>query len=646
LVENRLSFEQLNEALADANYPTLLMVLVHLTGDLQWLEPPYRPTRPPGLSIYDSGGFEPAIKGRIRDAAAAAIDAYLDGVPPALPHAAPDALLTMASASLGEELPPEYGELIASILDETANASAAAELKATVPVGTSAVIIGAGASGLAAAVRLGQAGVAWTILERSDDVGGTWLDNQYPGCAVDTPSHLYSYSFAPHDWTRYFAKRDELQGYFEQVTENWDLRQGVQFGVEVVRAVWDGRDGMWVVDVRRPDGSNDQLRAHLLISAVGAFGRPVLPDIPGLESFAGTVAHTAQWPEEVSLDGRRVGVIGSGASAMQVVPAAAEVASQLTVFQRTPQWASPLEPSFAGEIAPGVRRLIAEVPFYRLWLRVREAWLFNDTAHAAITRDPEWPIESGSLSAASAKLREILTRYIDAQLEGRDDLIEASVPSYPPFGKRMLMDHGWYETLRRENVELVSAGIESIDASGVQTGDGRHHALDVLVMATGFDVVHFVSSYEVVGRDGLTLSEAWDGDDAKAYLGLCVAGFPNFFTLYGPNTQAGHGGSLLFAVEAQLDFMLSLLAQTYKSGNRVVECRQEAYEKYADAVDAAHRKLVWTNSDVSTYYRNSRGRIVVNSPWRIVDYWRMAHEVQTDDFEMSALPRTSGHSEP
>jgi cation diffusion facilitator CzcD-associated flavoprotein CzcO len=394
-----------------------------------------------------------------------------------------------------------------------------------VPDGFRALVIGAGVSGLCTAYSFQRAGIPFTVLERRETVGGTWLENRYPGAGVDTPNHLYSFSFAPYDWSMYFALRDELHAYLEHVADRFDLRRHIRFGTTVERATYDEHAQEWVVEVRTDDGTVEELRANILVSGVGIFNPVKMPDIPGLADFAGPSFHTAQWRHDVELRGKRVAIIGSGASAMQVAPEIQHDVASLTIFQRSPQWAAPFE-QFRKEVPEPLRVLLAEVPLYRAWYRARLGWTFNDRVHPTLQKDPDWPHPERSLNAVNDAHRRFYTRYIEQEVGERADLLERIVPDYPPFGKRMLMDNGWYRMLTNPAVELVTESVARIEADRVVTADGREHPADVLIIATGFDVLRFLTAYEVVGREGRTLREVWQDDDARAYLGTDRAGLP------------------------------------------------------------------------------------------------------------------------
>jgi 4-hydroxyacetophenone monooxygenase len=383
------------EAVELANVPTLIPMLVMMTGDLRWLDDPYRPRRNRGMGDNPTGGLPQGTQDEIRAAALAAILAWRQGRPLALPEPPNDLLVRMLTVSMGEEVPPEYGPMIESELGLRGQSFSQHVCGLDVPEGFCVLVVGAGVSGIAAGVRLEEAGIPFTILERNETVGGTWLDNRYPGCGVDTPSAIYSFSFAPRDWSRFFCLRDELHEYLENVAGETGVRERIRFGVEVVSAQYDENAQEWELGT----ASGERLRANAVISAVGAFNPPKRPPIPGLDSFSGPVVHTAQWPEDLAVSRKRVAVIGNGASAMQLVPAIAPEIASLTIFQRSPQWAAPFE-LFQAEVPEPVRFLSREVPLYRIWYRLRAAWIYNDRIRTG--RTPSAPSTRSTTPIASS----------------------------------------------------------------------------------------------------------------------------------------------------------------------------------------------------------------------------------------------------
>jgi 4-hydroxyacetophenone monooxygenase len=620
--------QRLAEAIEIANIPVLLMMLVQLTGNLRWLDDNYRTRRARGMNDNDTGGHPEAIVAEIRAAALEAIVAWRAGRPVAIPEPSRELRLKMLSVAMGEEILDEYDSIIAEELSSVQDRAAE---KLPVPDGFGVVIIGAGVSGLCAAVNLQRAGVPFTILEKSGTVGGIWRDNRYPGAGVDTPNHLYSFANAPYDWSMYYALRDELHTYLEYVADKFGLRSHIRFETEVKSAIYNDATQRWAVAVRNADGSRETLDANVVISAVGIFNPIKMPNIKGLDRFRGPCFHTAEWPADLDLKGKRVAMIGNGASAMQVGPEIQNTVSSLTIFQRSPHWVAPND-QFRKPIPEPLRFLLREVPLYRVWYRLRLGWTFGDRFHTALQKDPNWPYPERSMNKINDSHRAFFTQYIASELGARKELLNKVVPSYPPFGKRMLMDNGWYRMLRNERVKLVSDPIVEIGPDRIVTKDGAEYEADVLVVATGFDVLRFLTAFELHGRSGQSLREVWNDDDARAYLGLAMPDFPNFFCLYGPNLQPGHGGSLIFVVEMQMRYIMDLLKQMLNQGIGAVECRQDVHDAYNERVDEAHANMVWTHPGMETYYRNARGRVVVNGPYRNATFYDMTRAADLDDF--------------
>lgn len=630
------SLEWLDPALDVANVPTLACLLVQLTGDRKWIEGRFVPARTRGLDDNDDGGLPADVRGEIRKAAKAAISDWFAGCLPALENATDDLLCDLLGISLGETIPAAYAPMIRHELQlPSPGEDVVPASRAYVPEGFSALIIGAGISGLCAAVEFGKAGIPYVIVERSESVGGVWFENRYPGAACDVPSHLYSFSFAPYDWSRFFAGSREIHRYLEDLADKADIRGRIRFGLEVVDARYLETEGQWQVAVVDKAGRRSSLQASIVISGVGAFNKPRLPDVPGIETFRGASVHTARYPDQgLDLRDRKVVLVGNGASAMQVGPAIADEVRSLAIVQRTPQWVAPF-PKFGRSVPQPLRRLLREMPLYRRLYRLRLSWAFNDKLYEALQRDPEWAGRPDSINAINETHRRALTAYMEAELGDAQDLLPRVLPDYPPFGKRMLLDNGWFRTLARDNVELVVGGVTKVGPDRVFTSDGGEHEADVIIWATGFDVVNLLAPMRVTGAGGRELHEEWEGDDARAYLGTVVPGFPNFFCLYGPNTQFGHGGSLISVLERQMHYVMSLLEQMFEQGIATVDVRRGVYEDYNARVDEAHARMIWTLPNVTGYYRNSKGRIVVNNPFRILDVWQMTEKADLADYTVT-----------
>jgi 4-hydroxyacetophenone monooxygenase len=536
----------------------------------------------------------------------------------------------MLAVTLVEDVPAEYGELLS---EEMGFLSRDVEIPAaSVRDDFSVAIIGAGLSGVCMAIKLAAAGINYMILEKDEDLGGTWLENVYPGCGVDTPGHLYSFSFAPNpDITRYFAKRDEVQSYLRGLADDHSVRDQIRFQTEVVRAEYDTTDNLWHIDVRDKAGLANSLTANVLVSAVGMVNRPMIPPIPGLEEFPGPVMHTAAWDNSHDLTGKRVAVIGTGASAMQLVPSIVDTAESVTIFQRSKQWAVP-HPNYHRPVGESVRLLMREVPFYVQWYRLRAFWNFSDRLHSSLQIDPDWPYPDRAVNEVNDRHRIFLTKYIAEQLGDRPELIEACLPDYPPYGKRPLLDNNWYQTLLRDDVTLVTEAVDHIAGNAVVTRSGTQVTADVIALATGFKVLQFLWPMDIVGTSGKTLREQWGVDDARAYLGITVPDFPNFFIVNGPNTNAGHGGSAIHATEFQVRYVMQAIKYLLGSRTSAVDVQGDVFWRYNGELDEALAQSIWSHKGMTTYYRNGAGRIVVSSPWKYVDYWSRTKEFDPSDY--------------
>ena len=617
------------DAIEVANIPTLLMVIVQLTGELEWLEAPYTPKRQPGLGDNDSGGLDPRHQREVREAALEAILAWRAGRAVALPEPDEELIVRMLSVSMAETVPSEYGQFTAAQLGQVKFLD---HEPVNAPADFKVLVIGAGVSGLCAAINLQMLGINFEVVERNSTVGGVWWENHYPGAGVDTPNHLYSYSFAPFDWQKYFCLRDELHAYLEHVCDNFEVRNNIRFDTGVERIEYQESRQKWLVTLRLPDGTSQQTEANVVISAAGIFNPPVFPDIDGLDEWKGEKWHTARWPKDADLAGKRVAIIGNGASCMQIAPEIQDEVESLTIFQKSVHWAAPFE-QFRKEVPDPIRALLREVPLYRNWYRVRLGWTFNDRIHSALQKDPDWEHPERSLNAQNDAHRAYFTQYVVDELGDKaPELLERVLPTYPPFGKRMLMDNGWYRMLRNPKVTLVDNHVDRIEHDRLRTEEGTEYEADVLLLATGFDVLNFITTYEAVGRSGASLTDHWEQDNAKAYLGTVVPDFPNLFTLYGPNLQPGHGGSLIFVVEMQVRYIMDMIQKMLQDKIGAVEIRKEVHDAYNDKVDLAHEQMVWAHPGMTSYYRNERGRIVVNSPWRNVDFYQMTREANLEEY--------------
>jgi 4-hydroxyacetophenone monooxygenase len=495
-------------------------------------------------------------------------------------------------------------------------------------------IIGAGESGLLVAHRLKQAGVPFIIYEKNSEVGGTWWENRYPGCRVDINSFIYSYTFAQKAWPEYFGARDDVLGYLEDCAAQLGLREHIVFNTEVLATSWDARRRSWQLRLRSPAGERSA-SSQLVVSAVGQLNRPSLPDIAGRETFAGASFHSARWDYGVDLAGKRVGIVGTGASALQFIPHIARQAAQVSVFARTAPWLLPT-PQLHQATEEGLRWLLSHLPNYAQWHR-----LFTFTPQLigfldAATVDPEYPASETAISALNDAVRTGLTQWIEAQIQDRPDLRPLLIPKAPPGSKRIVRDNGtWIATLKRDNLQVITSDIERITPSGVRTRDGVEHSFDVLVYGTGFQASRFLMPMQVSGRDGRDLHRYWD-EDARAYLGAAVPGFPNLFCLYGPNTNLVlHGASIIFISECGSNYVLDAVRLLLEQGYDAMEVRPQAYDEYNRRLDQANAMRAWGFSKVNSWYKNSKGRVTQNWPFTALELWQRTRRIDAQDYDFT-----------
>jgi 4-hydroxyacetophenone monooxygenase len=627
---NRLDPAELSAALAEANLAVLVSAVAHLTGDLSLLE------RFPDPRAFDHGRGPGSLGARDADALRAEAFARLTAfdaataAPPAIDAAALHRIMEFCA---GEEVAPAYVPLVEEEADFDGRDRRRFEWTHRPPepvlerfhVG----IIGAGLGGLCAAIRLEQAGIPYTVFEKNADVGGTWFENTYPDLRVDVPNHFYSYSFFPNpEWSDYFARREELADYIARGAKEHGVLPHVRFRTEVQAATFDEAHGRWSLTLQGPDGAEERVEVAALISAVGMLNRPSIPEIDGLDSFAGPCFHSARWDHDVELHGRRVAVIGTGASAMQFVPAIAPDTERLLVFQRSRHWVTP-NPNYHRAVTDAEKWLFAHVPYYGGWYRFLMFWNSADRMYPAFRVDPAWPDRDVSVSRANDKLRRIMTQHIEHELAARPDLIPEVLPDYPALGKRMLQDNGWYRTLLRDDVELVNDRVARVEPHAVVTASGAVHEVDVIVLATGFHPNKYLWPMTITGR-GVVLHEEW-GEDPRAYLGITMPGFPNLFCVYGPNTNPVVG-SVVAVLECQVHYIVEAIGGMIERGYTSMECRRDVHDAYNDRVDAEHEHLVWRHPRVHSYYNNRAGRVTTNMPWKLLDYWRMTRAPSFDDF--------------
>jgi 4-hydroxyacetophenone monooxygenase len=623
----------LPSAIEQADIRVLLMVLVHMTGDMRWMEPPYTPRRDVRLIPDPRAGLPESIQAEIRETAVK----ILRGNPqPVITDPGNDLMQRMMSATLGEKVAPEYAPMIR---EEMGLVERDAKWTTRPPAeklqDRHVLIVGAGVCAIALGVALNRLGIPYTIVDKEDEIGGTWYVNRYPGCGVDTPNHSYSYSFGPRNrWTRYFSQQQEILDYLKNIADQFGVREHVRLNTRLTSSRWDETTKRWISTLETPDGPQE-VSSAILVSAIGQLNDPSMAHFKGAENFAGEIFHSARWPEGLDLKGKRVAVIGTGATAMQLVPNIADEVASVTVYQRTAQWSRPVA-GYSDRISDGSQWLLAHVPYYAEWYRFNMFWRYGDGLLPFLRKDPNWPYPDRAVNAGNDRHREELTNFILSELEGRPDLIEKCVPTYPPYGKRILLDNNWFRTLCKPNVELVTENIDHITRDGIVTTDGKLHPADVIVVSTGFKVSEMTAKLNITGRGGKSLADAWANDNPTAYLGLTVPDFPNLFVMLGPNTGPAHGGSVIFQAECQSRYISACLVQMIERDIAAIDVHAEVKEAYVREVDAEHEQMIWTHPGMSTYYRNQGGRVFSAMPWRFVDYWAMTHDPDLQQYRLTS----------
>jgi 4-hydroxyacetophenone monooxygenase len=494
------------------------------------------------------------------------------------------------------------------------------------------VIIGAGMCGLMAAIQCQKLGIPYLIFERQRDLGGTWELNNYPEARVDVSSFLYQFKFEKrYPWAEYFASQSESKKYLTHIAKKYGVFDKIRFNSEVTKAVWDEDTKHWQLEYRNEAGVSTPMTARTIISASGLFSTPRLPDIRGIERFGGKIFHTTAWDHGVDLAGKRVALIGNGSTGTQLMPHVARSAKSLTVYQRTPQWVMPVQ-NYRAKVSPEVNWLFNNVPNYWNW-HCFSSFLTTQAFQYFQYHDADWIKAGGSISKINDELRATLTEYISQSVHRDPALIAKCVPKYAPTARRMVVDNGWYEALTRDNVELVTEGILEITEDGIESGDGVRRQLDLIILAAGFEVSRYFWPVPYVGSEGRTLEQVWSKDGPRAFKGVTIPGFPNFFAFYGPNSQPRTGGIYTWA-EIWSRYVGELLVGMIERRASTIECRTESFIEYNARLDEELGRLIWHTEGQGGYHVRDHGRSVMHAPWLTQDYH---HMLVSADFENYVL---------
>lgn len=631
----------LERMIEQAELPALLVALAQVTGDYSLLREALRPplkAAPTGAE--PQGGMPQEMQVRAKAATLEALKRYRDAGCPT-PRKPTNKEMCELLAYIAGEAAEEYLPLAVHELNVMGDVSAPDWTKDELDPARDlkVAIVGAGLSGLVMAHRLVQAGVSVVVFEKNAEVGGTWLENRYPGCRLDTSNFAYSFAFAQrNDWPYQYSPQGEILNYLCEVASLYDLRKFIRFETEVEAMEFDQDESKWTVTVKAAGQAASKQKFDVAILAVGQLNRPIIPKFAGSDEFEGPVFHSARWRDDVELRGKNVAVVGTGASAFQIIPAIAGEVAKLTVYQRTPAWMLPA-PYYYEPLAEGLAWLFLHVPYYSNWFRFYQFWMSSESRLKWFAVDPNWS-RTDSVSADNEKLRKILYDRLAPQYSDRPDLLSKVIPSYPPGAKRMLRDNGvWATTLKRENVELVTTPIERLTSRGIQTTDQVERPADVIILATGFSASEFYVPMRIVGKDGINLHEFWQ-DDARAGIGGCVPGFPNLFSVFGPNAALVVNGSIFFMSECCSNYVLESIRVLLSGRHKTMEIKPKAFDDFTAEIDAANRRLAWGGvSKVSSWYRNKFGRSAQVWPFTLGEFWNRTRRPNLSSFVFQTKER-------
>jgi 4-hydroxyacetophenone monooxygenase len=500
--------------------------------------------------------------------------------------------------------------------------------------GFSVLVIGAGMGGLNAAAQLKHAGVEFTVIEKNSEVGGTWWESRYPGARVDSPSRGYQHILGADYMAPYpFCPQVENQRYFDWVADTYALRDSIVFDTEVRSLAWDEDTAEWIVEAEGPTGRREW-RANAVITAVGFLSRPNIPELDGMSDFQGLMFHTARWPQDLDLAGKRFAVIGTGCTGYQMTPELARDAGHVYVFQRTPQWLFDL-PGYLSPFPEQVTWLDRNFPYYANFMRFVTMWYAGpEVARRSIDIDPDFD-DPHTRSAYNKRIRDGRIEFLERKLADRPELVAKMLPEHPPFSARPVLCDSEYsivDALLLDNVTLITDGVERITPTGIRSTTGEEYEVDVIVFATGYKANDFLWPMEVRGRGGRPVEELWAIDGPRAYLGAMLPGFPNLFMIYGPNTNPyGGGGGVVPFEEIITRYALRCIRYLILNDKRSLDPTEQAYWRYNDLLDQEEARKLYSDPRANNYFRNAHGRSATNSPFTCPTMWRWLRDPDTDD---------------
>ncbi|MFM0347795.1 flavin-containing monooxygenase [Paraburkholderia sp. RL17-347-BIC-D] len=651
----RLDSDELRKYLADVDPSLLLAALVHITRDPglldrygSHLQAADKGELARGVKVIDTivgvatvPTIAPDIRQEMIELAVSRLDKdtrdqeeYLSGYDFDI-----DTFIRMATLVVGQPVDPEYADMF---LEQTGFVRPLPVLPQSGKHPTERIelaIIGAGMTGVAAAIQATDRGFKYRIFESSDKVGGVWSMNDYPGVAVDTPAMYYSLSFEMNpSWSNYYPKGPEYFHYMEGLVYKHKMLDRIEFNSEVLKVQWIDEAQEWELTVVKNGRYTSKYRATSVMTCAGHLNRPLYPDLQGRDTFKGISIHANRWKHDADIRGKRVGIIGTGATGVQVIGKIAQEVGHLTVFMRQPMWIAPNRVG-DGAVSEDKRWARQNLPYFQHWDRLKAYWSFSDNfGYPVVRAEPEWAKTHVSISPANDRAMQFFLDYLNSCFGEGTELARKMTPNYAPLGKRIVRDPfdfapgGFYYSLTLPHVDVETSKVVRVVPDGILTADGKLIELDVIIYATGL-TLDWLSPIEVIGRGGVRLSDEWRDNNPSTYLGGMVPKFPNLFVNCGPHTGAAHAGGHNFMAEVVNHYAMECLQMLVEEDAKSIEVTQEAFEDHNRKIDETMQGSVWAwERRAHTYYTNQKGRPILPTPYRHVDFWKMTREPKRDAF--------------